>query len=111
MVGDLPAGVAWQWRRWCMHPEYAAGAEGPAMRARFDAVKAPVTALSFTDDEMMSEASTRTLHAQFRGAPVTHVRLSPAALGLARVGHFGFFRREMREPLWRAHALRLLAAR
>jgi len=22
MVGDLPAGVAWQWRRWCTHRDY-----------------------------------------------------------------------------------------
>jgi predicted alpha/beta hydrolase len=28
-VGDLPRGVMAQWRRWCLHPDYAAGAEGP----------------------------------------------------------------------------------
>jgi predicted alpha/beta hydrolase len=33
-VGDLPKGVIEQWRRWCLNPEYAVGAEGEAVRAR-----------------------------------------------------------------------------
>jgi predicted alpha/beta hydrolase len=31
-VGDLPAGAMWQWRRWCLHPDYL-GAEGHGVRA------------------------------------------------------------------------------
>jgi predicted alpha/beta hydrolase len=27
LIGDLPAGVVWQWRRWCMHPSYSLGVE------------------------------------------------------------------------------------
>ncbi|WP_286743136.1 alpha/beta fold hydrolase, partial [Aquabacterium sp. UBA2148] len=30
-VGDLPAAAMWQWRRWCLHPDYV-GSEGPALR-------------------------------------------------------------------------------
>src|SRR5256885_13980938 len=29
-VGDLPAGVMLQWRRWCLNPRYSVGAEGEA---------------------------------------------------------------------------------
>src|SRR5512139_3030974 len=53
MVGDLPAGVAWQWRRWGLHPDYLLS-EGEAIRRRFDAVAAPVLGYSFEDDAVIT---------------------------------------------------------
>lgn len=102
MVGDLPRGVIWQWRRWCLDPEYAVGVEGPEVRARFAAVDAPITSFSFTDDEMMSAENTRSIHGFYTGAEVAMRRIDPRELGLSRIGHFGFFRREMRAVLWDA---------
>ncbi|MCE9576482.1 MAG: alpha/beta fold hydrolase [Deltaproteobacteria bacterium] len=96
MVGDLPRGVIRQWRRWCLDPDYAVGAEGGAVEALFARVKTPITAVSFTDDEMMSARNTDALHASYVGAPVTHARYAPADLGVKRIGHFGFFRSAMR---------------
>jgi len=100
MVGDLPAGVIRQWRRWCLDPEYAVGVEGPAVRELFARVTTPITAVSFTDDEMMSARSTESLHGFYTGAPQTARRLAPRDLGLARIGHFGGFRPAMRDALW-----------
>jgi predicted alpha/beta hydrolase len=104
MVGDLPRGVIEQWRRWCLDREYAVGAEGPRVRALFAAVQTPITSLSFTDDEMMSAANTASLHGFYTGAPRSFVRLAPADVGVDKIGHFGFFRRE-RAPLWASHLL------
>jgi predicted alpha/beta hydrolase len=100
MVGDLPRGVIRQWRRWSLDPEYAVGAEGPQVRALFAALRTPITSLAFTDDEMMSERNTSSLHAGFTGAAVTLRRIAPADVGVARIGHFGMFRPAMREPVW-----------
>lgn len=100
MVGDLPRGVVRQWKKWCMHPDYAAG-DGPEVRARYARVTTPITAISFTDDEMMSAAGTESIHALYSGAPRTMRRVAPADVGLSRIGHFGFFRAEMQDPLWR----------
>lgn len=99
MVGDLPRGVVRQWRKWCLQPDYAVG-DGAAMRDRFASVSTPITALSFTDDEMMSDANTTALHACYTRAPRKMLRMSPGDAGVARIGHFGFFRAEMKEPLW-----------
>lgn len=99
MVGDLPRGVIRQWRRWCMHPEYALG-DGEAIRAQYASVTTPITALSFTDDEMMSDANTTSIHAFYTRAPKKMLRLSPQDVGVPRIGHFGFFRAEMKEALW-----------
>lgn len=98
MVGDLPRGVLEQWRRWCLDPEYAAGAE-PGAAALFAKVTTPITSLSFTDDEMMSERSIAVLHAAYANAPVTLRRFAPPDLGVERVGHFGFFRDPTLWPL------------
>lgn len=98
MVGDLPAGVVKQWRRWCLHPEYAAGVE--RAHDRYAAVTTPMTSLSFTDDEMMSDRNVASIHGFYTGARPRMRRLRPGDVGVRRVGHFGFFRAEMEVPLW-----------
>jgi predicted alpha/beta hydrolase len=103
MVGDLPRGVIEQWRKWCLNPEYAVGAEGAEVRSLFASVDTPLTAFSFTDDEMMSAENVTSIHGFYTGAPKSMRRLTPSELGVRMVGHFGFFRPEMEYPLWRAH--------
>lgn len=108
MVGDLPRGVVNQWRRWCLDRDYAVGAEGPRVSALFADVKTPITSLSFTDDEMMSEKNVASIHGFYTGATKAMHRFTPTELGVKRIGHFGFFRREM-EPLWQEHLVGELA--
>jgi len=109
MVGDLPKGVMAQWRRWCLHPEYAVGVEGESARARFAAVRTPIVSFSFTDDDFMSERNTASLHGSYLNAPRTMRRFAPADLGEKRIGHFGFFRPTLESSLWRPHLLPELA--
>ena len=106
-VGDLPKGVMQQWRRWCLDPEYAVGAEG--LRAQYAAVRTPIVSLSFSDDEMMSLRNTESIHGFYSGAPRTMKRLAPQDIGAKRIGHFGFFRSAYEGSLWRQHLLPELA--
>jgi len=98
-IGDLPGGVMAQWRRWCLHPDYLGG-EGPQVRAQLAASRVPITALSITDDELMTWEGTRSLFGLYAGAPVDYRRIHPAEHGLAQIGHFGFFRSGMQASLW-----------
>jgi predicted alpha/beta hydrolase len=100
VVGNLPRRVIEQWRRWCLHPNYLLGTEGPAVRADYAAVRTRMYALSFTDDEMMSAASTDAMLKFYPNAPMERRRLSPMELGLKRIGHFGFFRSKFASTLW-----------
>lgn len=100
LIGDLPAGVVWQWRRWCMHPSYSLGVEGERVRQSYAGARYPVHVLSMTDDEMMSWNSTRSLLSWYRNAPQALERIRPAESGQPRIGHFGFFRRDMADTLW-----------
>lgn len=110
MVGDLPRNVLKQWRRWCLDPEYAVG-DGEAVRQKFASVTTPITAFSFTDDEMMSEENTASIHGFFTSAPRIMRRLTPDEVGVPRIGHFGFFREAMKKPLWEGRVRRELAMR
>lgn len=98
LLGDLPAGVMRQWRRWCLHPEYLVGVQ-PGARDAYARVRFPILSLSFTDDRMMPQRNIDTLHAHFTGTARTARRLSPADAG-GPIGHTGFFRRRYRDTLW-----------
>ncbi|HUR41916.1 MAG TPA: alpha/beta fold hydrolase [Verrucomicrobiae bacterium] len=108
MVGDLPRGVMAQWRRWCLDPNYAVGAE-PGAREQFAAVLTPIVGLSFADDEYMSIRNIESIHGFYAHAPRRMKRLTPADVGARRIGHFGFFRPGNAERLWAPHLLPELA--
>lgn len=98
-VGDLPAGVMQQWRRWCLSPDYVVS-EGDDVRAAYASVRTPILSLSFTDDELMSAQSIRSLHGLYTSAPIEYRTIAPAEIGVSRIGHFGFFRPQFEQTLW-----------
>ena len=110
MVGDLPAGVMRQWSRWCRHPRFAWGAEPALVRPALDAARFPIVAFSFTDDEAMTEACTRTLLAAIPHAPSVLERVRPDEVGMSTIGHLGAFRPEAAGQLWPRLARHLDAA-
>jgi predicted alpha/beta hydrolase len=100
MVGDLPAGVMRQFSRWCCHPEFAWGAQPELLLPSLQSALYPIHALSFSDDEAMTEANTRKLFAAHPNAPCVVEVVTPKSMGVARIGHTGAFRREMESRLW-----------
>lgn len=96
---DLPAGVARQWARWCLHPEYFLG-ERPELRERLATYDGRVLSLGFADDGFAPESNVRWLVQQLRSARAEHRQLTPRALGLPELGHFGAFRATAAATLW-----------
>ncbi len=98
-VGDIPAGVLRQWTRWCRHPDYLA--RDADQRERFARVTTPLTYLNASDDEVFSDWSAQRFLELFPAGTVQRrVLLQPQALGVARIGHFGYFRDKLRATLW-----------
>jgi predicted alpha/beta hydrolase len=102
MGEDLPLDVYRQWRRWCGFPRYFF--DDPQMADhrladRFDTVRTPIVALNASDDHWAPPASRDAFMAAYRHAPVQGLTLQPASLGLAAIGHMGYFRASAR-PLW-----------
>ena len=51
------------------------------------------------------DANATSLHGFYRGAPQTARRIAPEEIGVQRIGHFGFFRRQFAESLWAPYLL------
>ncbi|NYE35354.1 putative alpha/beta hydrolase [Nocardioides cavernae] len=94
VIGDLPAGVARQWSRWCMSPAYYR-VDVPHLHDRTAEVTAPILAVSLADDELVTPRSHRELEAWFASAPIERWHLTAAEAGVPRIGHGGFFRPSM----------------
>ena len=95
-VGDLPRGVTWQWRRWCLHPDYLLSEKG--YREAYARFRAPILSISFEDDDINTKNGIDHLHSSYPN--VTRRHYHPKDVGQSRVGHFGFFAERCREPLW-----------
>ena len=91
-VGDLPKGVAMQWRRWCLLPDFVVG-HSPALRRAYAEFALPLTVVMMTDDRMATNDGVRQHHRNYLRAPQTQVRVSPHAHGFKHIGHFDLFRR------------------
>lgn len=98
MVGDLPASIAWQWRRWCLNPQYGMGAENA--RDAYARVRFPIHLLRMHDDEMMSEQANRDLLAMYSGSSQQIETLTAQEAAGQRIGHLGFFKPRFEATLW-----------
>jgi predicted alpha/beta hydrolase len=99
VIGDLPSGAMFQWRRWCLTPDYLLTGE-PGAREAYASADYPVLALTFADDEMLLEDGSRLIHGAYRKRPVDYRLLEPAQHNLPRIGHFGFFKPASEATLW-----------
>lgn len=97
---SFPSGVGREWARWGRSRQYLLD-HVPGARERYAALRMPVRAYSFTDDADFGPGrGVEHLLSYLTGTAVEHRRLAPADLGAKRVGHFGFMRKEIAEPLW-----------
>ncbi len=106
LMGEaLPAGVARQWARWCRHPDFIVDERGHPLRRHFDGWRAPLRLYAIGDDALYApEAAVARLASYFRGTTPELHTLQPRDLGIAAIGHFGFFREAMPRQLWQQTA-------
>jgi predicted alpha/beta hydrolase len=96
-----------QWRRWCLKKDYAIGYEGDWLRQRFAKVRMPITALAFTDDDMMSMKNIHMLHDFFTAADKEMIKIAPADIEQKRIGHIGWHKARY-QKLWQDYFLTAL---
>lgn len=100
MGKDMPAGVAGEWARWGKLPGYVTDADGGALRAGYTRVSCPIRSYSFSDDTLAPPRAVEALLGFYAGARIERRALTPADVGVASIGHWGFFRERFRDPLW-----------
>jgi predicted alpha/beta hydrolase len=96
---DLPGPIAREWTRWCTSPGYLAD-HVPSEARMFGAMRFPIAAYAFPDDDYAPEPAVRALLAWYRNAEIDLRLRSPRRIGVRSIGHFGFFRSSHQE-LWR----------
>ncbi len=99
VIGDLPTGAMFQWRRWCLTPDYLLTGE-PGAREAYASADYPVLALTFADDELLLEEGSRMLHDAYLKEEVDYRVIVAAEHGHKRIGHFGFFKPQSQPTLW-----------
>ncbi len=97
---DLPGEVILEWARWCRHPDYIVDHAGKPKRTYFENFRAPILYYSFADDIYAPQSAVLHLMTFYSGAAKSGRRIQPSELGLRSIGHFGFFREQMKPLLW-----------
>lgn len=96
---DVPAGVMQQWSGWCRLPRYAAD-DSTVDASGYAQLKAPLRLISLADDQSYAPAAAvDALAGLYPAARCERLHVEPREHGLARIGHFGFFRQRALWPL------------
>jgi predicted alpha/beta hydrolase len=107
---DLPKGVFQQWVGWVMSKRYLF--DDPTLKAlqNFPQFRGTMRALCLSDDPWATQPAVELLCSGFTSTRPDILTIAPADAGAAKIGHFGFFRPEHRDTLWRGAAEWIQAA-
>lgn len=104
MGTDLPRDVFLEWAGWCGKPRYMF--DDPTLDAlkNFPNYRGPLRAIGLADDSWAPPAAVAGLLKGYTGTKSEHLTIHPRDIGAQNIGHFGFFRSEFRDKLWRPAA-------
>ena len=101
---DLPKNVMLQWHGWVMSPRYMFDDKNLAALQNFPKYKGALRALCMSDDPWATRPAVELLCSGFTAIKPEIITVTPKDTGAGRIGHFGFFRPEHRDTLWRGAA-------
>ncbi|MDB5653416.1 MAG: alpha/beta hydrolase [Tardiphaga sp.] len=101
---DLPKGVFLEWAKWVTSDRYFFDDSRLRALSNFPRYRGALRALSFSDDPWATQAAVEMLCAGFTSIRCDIHVISPAEARAKKIGHFGFFRPEHRDTLWRGAA-------
>jgi predicted alpha/beta hydrolase len=101
---DLPKGVFLEWAQWVLSERYFFDDANLRSLSNFPRYRGALRALSFSDDPWATRPAVELLCAGFTSIRPDIDTITPAEIGARKIGHFGFFRPEHRDTLWRGAA-------
>jgi predicted alpha/beta hydrolase len=107
---DLPKGVFQEWTGWVMSPRYMFDDRNLKTLANFAGYKGALRALCLSDDPWATQPAVELLCSGFTSTKPDILTVTPADAETNSIGHFGFFRPEHRDVLWRGAAEWIQAA-
>ncbi len=106
---DLPKGVFQEWVDWVMSPHYLFDSRLAALQ-NFPKYHGALRAICLSDDPWATRPAVEMLCSGFTSITPDIITVTPGDVGAAKIGHFGFFRPEHRDTLWRGAAEWIQAA-
>ena len=104
LMEDLPKQVVLDWRHWCSVPEYFFNKKyAPASvdKGFFQKLTFPIQVYWATDDPISNARSVSMFWKYVKSSGGIKIdSISPQAIGVKALGHFGFFRKKFKEILW-----------
>jgi predicted alpha/beta hydrolase len=89
---DLPAGVYWQWRRWCTtHGFYLADIGRSLPMPNWTALQGKAKFVAISDDGHVPPAAVWRLMQHYPEAVKSQLTLRPEVFGLKSIGHIAAF--------------------
>jgi predicted alpha/beta hydrolase len=98
---DLPKDAFLQWVRWVMSPRYLFDDSELRGLKNFANYKGAMRALCVADDVWATRPAVDLLCAAYTAIKPEVMTVTPSEAGVAKIGHFGFFRSGHRDTLWR----------
>lgn len=89
---DIPTGVYWQWRRWCVSRQGHRVDWGKDLPVPdLESVKSPVRLIAVADDPVIPPPVVEKLASFYPCAPIENKVILPADIGAKAIGHLGAF--------------------
>lgn len=89
---DIPAGVYWQWRRWCTRREFFLADVGASLpEPDYGLMGAGLAMLTMEDDVVVPPVAVKRYVDLFPDGPAAYRVLRPAEFGLESLGHIQVF--------------------
>ena len=97
---DLPPQIALEWAAWCLEPDFFFGIYPESVTGRYGKMRIPILSYSFDDDWLANDFRVDKLMAKYSGANITRRHVAAKKTVLKRIGHTGFFKKELEGTLW-----------
>ena len=101
---DLPKDAFLQWARWVTSPRYLFDDGDLSALKNFANFTGALRALCIADDPWATRPAVELLCSGFTSIKSEIITVTPKDTGVSKIGHFGFFRPEHRDTLWRGAA-------
>lgn len=111
LMENLPKKVVFEWRDWLEKENYFFdekfyGKTVPT--GHFKNFKFPIHVYYSTDDPVSNAKNSKTFWSNVKSEKgITFTELSPLEFGLKSIGHFGYFKKSMKDELWTGIVTRL----
>ncbi len=105
--------MAWstfgKWMEWCKRPDYFFDDPAIPETRHFTDFTGDILSIRITDDKWGTRKAVDRLVDRFSNATITSQEITPASIGVRKIGHFGYFRPGFRDSIWSGTADWLLS--